>query len=117
MKLHLQDFKSLKFPCPETLCILDFDNETDMFSHIESGSHQYVETKNTMDEALLYYAQQKHLKHSSDEATASNYSEHMLVDTHEDDLIHPSTLILWDGLGKLVEFENLRKNKKYLKLP
>lgn len=48
-----------------------------MYSHIEAEAHQYVKVKNTTDEALLYYAKQKHLQYlpHQDEGTSTLYSE------------------------------------------
>lgn len=37
-----------------------------MYEHINSGLHKYVTIKNATDEAILYYAQQKHLQYSID---------------------------------------------------
>lgn len=63
--------------CPETLCMLDFDNESDLLSHLESNAHQYAKTQNTIDEAIVYYAQQKHLQASSQEPSTSTHSTHV----------------------------------------
>ncbi len=94
--------KSLKFSCPETLCILYFKTETEMFSHIATGAHKYVQ-KNVIDEALLYYARQKHLKCSSEEGTPSNYTnvERTIVD-HDDVSIQNFVSIFPQGWARKV---------------
>src|ERR1700744_370208 len=57
-----------------------------MFRHIETAAHEYATTKNTIDEALLYYAQQKQLQHLANEETSSIYADdkHMATNDCED---------------------------------
>lgn len=72
--IHDSRKKSLKFQCPDVLCIMDFDSENDLFKHLDANSHEYIKTKTGMDKALLYYAQQKHLKNLVEGASVSNQS-------------------------------------------
>lgn len=45
--------KHTKFYCPEPLCILQFNNEMDVHSHVASDDHQYAIAKTGMDDAVL----------------------------------------------------------------
>jgi hypothetical protein len=65
--------KQQNFACTEILCILEFTSEDDLINHISAGKHQYARIKSGMDNAILYYANQKQLQHST-EATTSRSS-------------------------------------------
>lgn len=69
---------SSRFVCPEALCMLDFQDESEMIAHVACGKHKYVKTASSLDEVVLFYAQQKQLYASNDSATPSGTSESML---------------------------------------
>lgn len=71
-------------------------------SHIENDAHKYARTTNRMDEALVYYAQQKNLNASSDEARTSNSEDFMSIDSLEDDIIHNFADIYFQGWARRV---------------
>lgn len=69
--------KNRRFPCPETLCILEFKTEDEMLCHVQcADNHQYVQIKSGMDKALLYYAQQKHLQNLPNLAASSHSTQY-----------------------------------------
>lgn len=69
---------SKRFVCPETMCIMEFQDESELIAHVASGIHKYVKTASGLDKAILFYAQQKQLHASNEMATSSATSVPML---------------------------------------
>jgi hypothetical protein len=64
------------FQCPDVLCLLEFESENLLNSHIVTNIHSYAKIKTGTDKALMYYTQQKNIFNTSTEISptqSSNY--------------------------------------------
>jgi hypothetical protein len=61
------------FTCEEMLCIMEFENENDLITHVASGTHKYANVASGMDKAMLYYIKQKNIQSVSSEVASIDY--------------------------------------------